>query len=378
MNRRELLRLATIAPFCGVLSGVTKGDEFSGNRQLVLIELKGGNDGLNTLIPFQDSYYYRARPKIAIKPSSVQRLTTTMGMHPSLASLMPLWSDGHLAWAMGLGYPNPNRSHFRSIEIWETGSKASEYLDQGWIAQVLTRSNRPLTGVSLDNDLGPLHGHSGCLVLPRKMRFSSSLVATNLSNARNNNSQLKHILDVRSRAYKAFNILEDELSRITPLNLQMPKTSLSRQLTDVLRLQLTGLPIKVFKVSLGSFDTHINQSGLHANLLKQLAESLYAYSTEAKRLKLWDQTVLVTYSEFGRRVQENSSRGTDHGTAASHLVAGGAVNGGMYGKHPRLNQLDHGDLVYTIDFRSLYANLARSLLGPVPVEYRHHDHLNIV
>ena len=377
MNRRQIFQLIGLMPLWPVLPGLATSERFSA-RSLILLELKGGNDGLNTLIPVDDDHYYRARPTIAIKKSEAVLLNDGFGMHPALLSLKPIWTEGDLAWIMGLGYPTPNRSHFRSIEIWETGSDANAYLDDGWLARLLAHLDNPLTGISLDNDLGPLVGHTGSVVLHRQKLFTQQAKRRKTDTPKQANTSLKHILAVRSRTTAAAQLLEERISSMNLVNVAMPKTAIGNQLRRVLELQQTGLPISVFKVSLGSFDTHAAQVPTHARLLDQLADALSEYTRQAKRFGLWESSLLVTYSEFGRRVSENGSSGTDHGTAAPHLIIGGAVRGGLYGKHPDLVHLDNGDFSFTLDFRQLYGTLARKWLNIDADEYSDYPDLAVV
>ena len=375
MNRREILQLLGLIPTWSFLP-IKESFGIPSARCVIFIELKGGNDGLNTLIPYSDDKYFQLRPNISIKKSDAIVLDASFGMHPSLLPLKQLWIDGDLGWVMGLGYPKPNKSHFRSIEIWETGSDSDVYLETGWLARLLSSVSSPLTGISLDQDLGPLADHLGSIVLGLKDEVFQHQVQGKRYVSQNSNPSINHVLDVKLRLTLAARLLEERLSSKKLIKVSMPKTAIGNQLGRVLELQQTRLPISVFKVGLGSFDTHAGQGPKHGRLLKQLADALEAYALYSKSLGLWDSSLLVTYSEFGRRTSENISFGTDHGAAGAHLIAGGSVIGGLHGTYPNLSATN--DLEFTVDFRQLYHTVARDWLNIAGSEYKHYEPLQLV
>lgn len=364
MNRRDFIRIGLALPLAASLPG--RSQAAGRQRTLVLVELKGGNDGLNTVVPYMDPDYYRLRPNLAIPRDHVIPLGEGLGLHPQLEALDELWQSGELAIALGVGYPDPNRSHFRSIDIWESGSGSSETLDEGWLAP-LFRDHPQLKGavvdgVVLDGDSGPLSGEGlRSIVMERPERFfrqARRLAALPAAG----NAALLHLSKVQNAIRLAADDLEKRLRRSRDVGV-FPNTRLGRQLKVAAQLITSDGQVPVIKTALPGFDTHRNQAGIHGRLMKELAEALHAFRLSLSASGHWNRVLVMTYSEFGRRVKENGSRGTDHGTAAPHFLLGGAVKGGLYGHQPPLTDLDAGDLRYQLDYRRLYATVADSWWG---------------
>jgi uncharacterized protein (DUF1501 family) len=331
-------------------------------QTLVLVELKGGNDGLNTVVPYADPAYYALRPRLAIPRDKVLGLDGALGLHPALAPLMPLWQGREMAIALGVGYPQPNRSHFRSIEIWETASRSNQVLNSGWIDAALVPTKgraRPADGVVLGGrSLGPLSGHKlRALILDRPERFLRQAGRMKAMPARSDNPALAHILKVRDQTLGASAALKELLTAAPAPKGDFPPGRFGRGLAVAAKLILAGSSIPVLHVALTGFDTHTGQAGRHERLLAKLGSGLAAFQGALKRGGAWDRVMVMTYSEFGRRAHENGSGGTDHGTAAPHLILGGRVKGGFFGRQPGLADLAAGDLRHTVDFRSLYATV---------------------
>lgn len=344
------------------------------DRVLVLVELKGGNDGLNTVVPYADPLYAELRPGIGLKPDEVLRLDHRLGLHPALQPLMPVWEKNELAVLLGLGYPQPNLSHFRSIEIWDTGSRSNEYLDEGWVARGMAAGLREQArftteGVAIGNaGLGALAGaRAVALTQPEAFVNQSRLVKPATSSR---NAALSHVLRVENDVLQA---AEGLRGAVPPLATEFPNHGFGQAAKAVCHIvagQKGKGGVPVFHVSLGSFDTHQAQPGTHANLLKQLAEGLSALRAGLIEAGAWDRTLVLSYSEFGRRARQNQSNGTDHGTAAAHFALGGTVRGGLHGVQPALDRLDATqNLLHTADFRQMYATVAARWWGidPEPV-----------
>lgn len=367
MNRRDFLKLSLFTTGGLVLPAMaTPRTDFS--RVLVLVELSGGNDGLNTVIPYTDPRYMQLRPRLAVARDSVLTLSEQLGLHPALEPLLPAWRDKELAIVLGVGYPEPNRSHFRSIEIWDTASQASETLSEGWLARLFERHPLPTSFAAhsavFGRGEGPMAGpHMRNLVLQDPQRFLHAAGKLRALPAAPNNAALAHLLAVHNETHQAAGVMQERLRTITGLSAHFPATRLGRNLEAAARLIVARTPIAVIKVSHGSFDTHSQQRAIHERLLKELAEALTAFRTVLQQHRLWNQTLVLTYSEFGRRAAENGSQGTDHGTAAPHFLLGGSVRGGFHGQQPSLTQLVDGDLIHHVDFRSLYATVARRWWG---------------
>jgi uncharacterized protein (DUF1501 family) len=326
-------------------------------RLLVLVELKGGNDGLNTAIPFADPLYARLRPRIAIARDKVVQLDERVGLHPSLEKLKVAWDARELAIVQGIGYPDPNLSHFRSIEIWDTASRSDEYLESGWLARAFRQSPSPATfaadGVVVGaGGMGPLAGSGAraiALTSPEQFLRNARLARGEGESA---NPALAHILRVERDVVAS----AERLHAGATIATAFPAGTFGNAAGTSAQLAANRCGVAVVRVSLGSFDTHANQAGVHTALLRQLGDGLAALREALIEIGRWDTTVVATYSEFGRRVAENRSGGTDHGTAGAHFVMGGQVKGGLHGAAPALDRLDgNGNLPFAVDFRSYYA-----------------------
>ena len=343
------------------------------DRVLILVELKGGNDSLNTVIPYANPVYAQLRPTIGIKQDDVIRIDSQQGLHPALAPLIPIWEKNELAIVQGVGYPAPNLSHFRSIDIWNTASKSSEYLPDGWVARALHSGLQPTAGGSFTsegvligiNEQGPLAGAHAISLRQAETFVNQSRLA--MPAQMTSNASLTHILGVEQAIVDAANGLRSEKFAFKT---EFPNGGFGQSVQAAAQIVAgqrgkAGVPVIV--LSIGSFDTHVNQAGNHANLLKQLAEGLSALRGALQEVGAWDRALVMTYSEFGRRARQNQSNGTDHGTAAAHFVMGGAVRGGLIGQTPDLSRLDGSqNLVYTTDFRQLQATVAKGWWGINP------------
>lgn len=364
MERRDFLH------WLAVSWGLTflPGRAWAGNnydRLLILVELKGGNDGLNTVVPYVDEAYYRLRPRLALKREEVLQLDGRSGLHPSLQPLLPSWQAGELAVIQGLGYPNPNLSHFRSIEIWDTASRSEEYLQSGWLARCFATHPAP-AGFAADGiligsgELGPLAGGARAIALSSPEQFQrQARLAQPAGEGRN--AALAHIRKVESDiALAAARLLPQQ----TGLRTVFPNGAFGNAVKTASQVIAGSDGVAVLRLTLNGFDTHQNQPGVHANLLRQLAQGLAALKAALIEMNRWDRTLILTYAEFGRRPQENRSNGTDHGTTNAHFALGGQVRGGLYGAPPALDRLDgNGNLPFAVDFRNLYATVLEHWWG---------------
>jgi len=348
---------------------------------LVLVQLAGGNDGLNTVVPFADPDYYRLRPTLGIPREKALPLGDTAGLHPVCGPLRALFDDGKVAVVQNVGYPNPNRSHFRSTEIWETASSSGAYLSTGWVGRFLDNScagipadSRDPAAVHISNEVPQSFAGSGShptfgLVLGNRGRRESEesrrLLAGMVSPAAaaspdplgpaaGNATFLRHTL---MDALVTENKVQRLIGAYGP-GTNYPGTPFASSLRSVAALIAAGLPTRIYFVSLGGFDTHSNQVNQHANLLTQLSTGLAAFQRDLEHHGLDGQVTTMTFSEFGRRPAENSSRGTDHGTAAPLFVMGSRVRGGFHGAPPSLQNLARGqDIAFSTDFRQVYATV---------------------
>lgn len=377
-----LLAFSQFAPSFLVRSALEAAPAPEKDRSiLVLVQLAGGNDGLNTVIPMEDAAYYNLRPTLAVPKAQALRLNATTGLHPSLAALHGLSQSGKLAIVRNVGYPNPNRSHFRSTEIWETASAANESLATGWVGRYLDNAcaGQPDPG-------GPVAVHvTG--ETPQSFTSADSHPTFGLTNAGGGRQQRRENLGLlrqlaahddhhaggnasflRATLMDAL-VTEEKVQAI--LASYQPDTGanygnsqFSQALRNVAALIAARLPTRVYYVSLGGFDTHSNQLNTHANNLRTLSEGLAAFQKDLEAKKLDGQVLTMTFSEFGRRPAENQSRGTDHGTAAPLFVLGSRVKGGLHGPAPQLSGLARNqDLTFSTDFRQIYATILDQWLG---------------
>jgi uncharacterized protein (DUF1501 family) len=372
-RRRDFLRLASLLPLAGPVGASLAATSAASRKLLILVELKGGNDGINTVVPYDDPQYRKLRPRLALDRDQVLKLTDRAALHPALEKLLPVWEAKELAIVQGVGYPEPNLSHFRSIEIWDTASKSDEYLDAGWLARAFARSPSP-SGFAADGvvvgagGMGPLSGTGGrsiALTSPEQFLRNARLAK---GEGESRNAALAHILRVERDVLVSAQRLHAGKTFATAF----PTGPFGNAVNTAAQLAANREGIAIVRLSLGGFDTHANQLGIHAALLRQLGDGLAALREALIETDRWSSTLVATYAEFGRRPQENQSAGTDHGTSSAHFVMGGAVRGGMYGTAPALDRLDgNGNPAYGPDFRGYYATFldrwwgidSRSVLG---------------
>lgn len=374
-DRRTFLRLGGAACLPLMFPGVRTWalDEQSveeaalANRILILVELQGGNDGLNTVIPYRDERYRQLRPRIAVPDSKVIDLGNHLGMNEALRPLEKAWDSQDACWILGLGYDNPNRSHFRSIEIWETGSDSDEELTDGWIARLLSGldkdSQRAADGVILGGgDSGPLYGPGSRVIhLDDPTKFARAARSVpDVARSKDAQKALEHLLDVQEDVKRSARIIEEKRAKAPDLGVKFPNNRFGERCKIAATLVAANVPCPIIKLSHNGFDTHSDQPRRHPRLLGELASGLAALRQALIQSGHWDRVLISTYSEFGRRAKENGSQGTDHGTAAPHLLLGGGVKGGFAGTQPDLGNLVKNDLVHTTDYRQLYAAIEQN------------------
>jgi len=335
----------------------------SQKKILILIELKGGNDGLNTLVPYSQKGYYQLRPSLALPKNSLITLpqSSNLGLHPELKHLAWLISNRQCAVLQGVGYPNPSLSHFRSMDIWYSAKPEEEVALEGWLKALITHKNHQ--ALSFSEELGGFQGSLKDVFVLGDKNFKKQ--AYSLRERKEplkvlqNHPALDHILNVKKQIRKLESYLQKDSAKKFEIE---TSTSFGRQIKILLHLISNQHPMSLFKIHLRGFDTHRSQLNTHRKLLKDLDRGLSFLTKYLKELNVWDQTLILTYSEFGRRVKENRSKGTDHGTASVHFATGGLVKPGFYGHEPVLKSTE-ANLPFHLDFRSLYAVILREQFG---------------
>lgn len=388
-SRRRLLRglSAALAPMllpCGFLiPKISLAAAPRWDRMLILIELQGGNDGLNTLVPFRDDAYRALRPTLGLPVDQLVMLNDTAALHNALTPMVSMWEAGEMAVVQSIGYERPNHSHFRSIEIWDAASGSDEVVPEGWVSRLFAAQRPPaetsaegvIFGRPVLGPLLPAPAESGVpsrrfVVMDSVKNFTRrglSLPAP--AEAPAETPALQHLLSTQAVAGTVAQKVAADLKRIEgneALEKRLaafPQHTFGKQCAELARLLAADSKIEVAKLSHGGFDTHVNQLGTHARLLGELASGLAALRAFAKEQGVWDRLVIATYSEFGRRAGENKSAGTDHGTAAPHFVLGGKVKGGMVGTAPDLGKLQAGDLIHSLPMQRYIASLAKETWG---------------
>lgn len=375
MNRRRFLIASAGAGAAGLLSAtvaVSWPDLMraaqdrplaDGAGVLVIATLYGGNDGINTVIPYADNAYHDARPELAYAPGDVLRLDEQLGLNPAMKGLAGLWNQRRLAIVRGAGYPKPDHSHFRSMDIWQTASPA-EPVSTGWIGRWLDATgDDPLRAVNIGAVLPPLAVGAKCTAAALSPgggpataeKFDAVMAALG-----NDDPDDTPAMAAVCKAYRAARTTDTTFAPVKPAAKE--RNSLSAQLSMVAQAIKARVPTRVYTVQLGGFDTHAGERGTQQRLLQTFDEAVTAFVREMAGRDV----VLLAYSEFGRRVRANASQGTDHGTAGPVFIAGAPVNGGFYGEQPSLTDLDNGDLKYTTDFRDIYAEVLARTVGADP------------
>lgn len=333
-------------------------------KSVIFIQLNGGNDGLNTFIPFENPLYYDLRPKIGIAKNDVVSKNKGMAFHPALKGFATMQQAGDLSVIQNVGYPEPNRSHFRSQEIWQTASSANEYINEGWLGKYLDlqcKEHQPTAGINLDSidnlALKGIQPNSITVKDPNRFKIRNN---SDENLKLSENPQLDFVRKIANSVTEGSDEIQKALLN-SKIEISYPKTGIAKNLEWIARLIKGNLNSKIYYTSLGGFDTHDNQLNIHQNKLSELNDAVYTLYSDLKQSQLLPYVTIVVFSEFGRRVKDNGN-GTDHGTAAPMFVIGGNNKGNVIGNNPNLEDLDNGDLKHEIDFRSVYASILKQQL----------------
>src|SRR3984893_716511 len=370
------------------------------NRILIVLQLSGGNDGINTLIPFSDPNYAKLRPTLGVATSEVLRLTDSVGLNPNLGKLKALYDQGKMAVVQGVGYPNPNRSHFRSMDIWHS-AHPDTFERSGWLGRYVAAcqcaQDNALPAVSIGDQLNTMFWTDTTLV-PAVASIGAFSFLTDTKYKNDRTFQMQTLQNIYSQAgnWSSSESLirrgtlqalagSDELQKVAAAY-QSPvvypaNNGLAGQLKTVAQVIAGNLGTRLYSVSMGGFDTHANQKVNQDKLLGQLGDAVDAVLQDLASMNRQDDVTIMTFSEFGRRVKQNGSNGTDHGTAEPMFIIGNKVQGGMYGTYPSLGDLDNnGALKFNADLRSVYAGILRAVVGadPAPILAGTYDPLSVM
>lgn len=375
MKRRAFIKNSTLASTALWVPSFLKPFEKAStpalaHKVLVVIQLSGGNDGLNTVVPYGNDLYYQKRPSLAIPKNEVIRLNDMQGLNPAMKALREVHDQGWMNIINDVGYPNPDRSHFRSMDIWHTGSDAGQYLSTGWIGRYLDSEcaacKSPHNAIEAGEALSlALKGKSkkGIAVTnpaqlyrtTREPFFNEMAEVAGQEHLSEDN--LGYLYKTMIETYSSAEYIQEN-SRAYKNRAEYPASPFSNQLKLIARFINSGLNTRVYYVSLSGFDTHVGQAGRQERLLKMYAEGLSAFLKDLKKQGNLDNTLVMTFSEFGRRVEQNASNGTDHGTANNLFLFGGKLKKpGIFNAAPDLGDLRNGDLKFKVDFRNVYASL---------------------
>lgn len=375
MRRRDFIKTSALASTAAFIPNFLQGIDLmsgidAGFKRLVIIQLSGGNDGLNTVVPFNNDIYYEMRPKLSISKGKVLQLNDELGLHPAMTGIRSLFDDGKLSIVNNVGYPNPDRSHFRSLDIWHSASNSDEFLTTGWLGRYMdSNCTQPHEIIEVNDTLslavkGELMKGLGMQDAKRLYEtanepFFKDIIA---------NSD-KELLDEDNLGYLYKTMIETyasvdyvyETTKVRNSTAEYPG-QLGQQLKTIAQFINSGLSTRVYYATLGGFDTHVGQENTHENLLRNYSDSVEAFVKDLRDHDTFQDTLILTFSEFGRRVKENASQGTDHGTANNLFIIGDDLKTpGFYNEVPDLSTLDdNGDIQYSVDFRRVYADALTS------------------
>jgi uncharacterized protein (DUF1501 family) len=389
IKRRDFIKYSALAStsvfipqFLGKLSATERNIPVAASesgRKLIIVQLSGGNDGLNTVIPFRNDLYYKLRPQISVAKEKVIKLDDETGFNPVMGKFREIYETGNMCIINSAGYPNPDRSHFRAMDIWHTADITGNQHDTGWIGRYLDseceKSERPWTAVELDavlsialkgqarkgmtaSDPSRLKQNHSDKFLFELARINERMEG-NVSSASNTDFLYKTLINAETAADYIHKMSAKYKSPV-----EYPSTKFGRNLKTIAELILSGLETTVYYVSLSGFDTHADQKRIHETLLKDLSYGLNSFTKEMKMNGRLDEVLVLVFSEFGRRVAQNSSGGTDHGAANNiYLISGALKKPGIYNNQPDLVNLEDGDINFEIDFRRVYSTILNKWLN---------------
>ncbi len=379
MNRRDFLKQTAftsvgtflIPNFLKAFEQENMFKPLGSEKIVVIIQFSGGNDGLNTVIPFENDIYYKERPQLAIPKNQVLSLNKEVGLNPAMKSLKSLYDEGFVSIINQVGYPNPDRSHFRSMDIWQTGSGSNQYWQTGWIGRYLDAQcsgkdcQIAYEAIEVDDSLGlALKGEKikGLAVkdvnkLAKATKTTEIQTINAFQKEKHDHENVAYLYKTLSETVSSADYIQQKIKK-SKNSVTYPTTDLGRQLQTIAQFIRSGLSTNVYYACLGGFDTHVNQKVIQERNLKMYSEALALFVKDLKEAGVWKEVVVLTFSEFGRRVAENASGGTDHGTANNVFVLNGNLKkAGVWNETANLTDLDDGDLKFKVDFREIYATI---------------------
>jgi uncharacterized protein (DUF1501 family) len=378
IKRKDFLQIGSLATASMLMPKFLKAFEKPmmvppGNKVVVVIQFSGGNDGLNTVIPVRNDIYYRERPKLAIAKTNALNLTDETGLNPALEAFKGLYDDGSLAIMNSVGYPNPDRSHFRSMDIWQSASDSDKYVNTGWLGRYLDAQckgcDKPTQAMELDDVLSlALKGEENkglAFKDPKKLYNTSNGKFLKDVNAdhKPGEENIDYLYKTMSATLSSADYIYRQ-SQAHPTSQTYPNSNLGKDLKTIASLIFSDINTKVYYVSLGSFDTHVNQDNQQKRLFTELNDAVKAFTADLKANNRFNDVLMMTFSEFGRRVTQNASNGTDHGTANNmFFISGGLKEKGVLNAMPDLSDLNEGDLKHKVDFKNVYATVLNKWLG---------------
>lgn len=378
IKRKDFLQIGSLATASFMLPKFLKAFEKPamvppGNKVVVVIQFSGGNDGLNTVIPVRNDIYYKERPRLGIAKDKALKLTDEVGLNPALESFKSFYDEGSLGILNNVGYPNPDRSHFRSMDIWHSASASNQYINTGWLGRYLDAQcngcDKPTQAMELDDVLSlALKGEQSkglAFKDPQKLYNTSNrkLFKEIINSHKPGEESIDYLYKTMSETISSADYIFQQ-SKSHATNQIYPGTVLGKDLKTIASLIFSDINTKVYYVSLGSFDTHVNQEAQQKRLFTELNDAVKAFTADLKKNNRFNDVLMMTFSEFGRRVSQNASNGTDHGTANNmFFIGGGLQQKGMLNAMPNLADLNDGDLKHTIDFKNVYATVLNKWLG---------------
>lgn len=378
IKRREFLQVGSLATATLMLPKFLKAFEGKnmvppGNKVVVVIQFSGGNDGLNTVIPVRNDIYYKERPRLGIAKDKALLISDEVGLNPALAAFKSLYDDGSLGILNSVGYPNPDRSHFRSMDIWQSASNSNEYVNTGWLGRYLDAQcagcDKPTHALEIDDIVSlALKGKEKkglAFKDPRRLYSSSNEKFYKDINYAHAGSEetVDYLYKTMSETLSSADYIYKQ-SQLHPTSQAYPNTELGKNLKTIASLVMSDINTKVYYVSLGSFDTHVNQEAQQKRLFTELNDAVKVFTTDLKSNNRFQDVLMMTFSEFGRRVSQNASNGTDHGAANNmFFISGGLKEKGILNAMPDLSDLIEGDIKHKVDFKNVYATVLNKWLG---------------